>query len=148
MANSEIIYSQNDWDGLTRRQQLALMDEYYGNNSLYENTRVLKHYLSVWNEDLRPLRSPVHRSVEFFVAKVPAGEPVVAANNNQALVDTVQKILEWSNFQVMKPVQVRNLGKYGDLFRKVVTEGNKVWHEMIETADVTDYQVRLTWFHD
>jgi hypothetical protein len=140
MANSDIIYPQIDWDGLSRRQQISLMDEYYSNNTLYENTRILKHYLSVWNEDLRPLRSPVHRSVEFFVAKVPAGEPVIAANDNQALVDTISTIMEWSNFQVIKPVQVRNLSKYGDLFRKVVTENGKVWHEMVDTADVTDFK--------
>ena len=41
MANAQIIYSQFDWEGLTRRQQLGLMDEYYADLNLYETTRVL-----------------------------------------------------------------------------------------------------------
>jgi len=47
MADSNVIYAQHDWDSLTRREQLDLMDEYYGNNSLYESTRLLKYYLGV-----------------------------------------------------------------------------------------------------
>lgn len=141
MAQSNIIYPQFAWNGLTRRQQLSLMDEYYGNNDLYENTRILRHYLGVWNEDIRPLRSPVHRSVEFFTAKVAAGEPTISAyNKNQALHDAIEQIMDWSNFQVMKPLHVRNMAKYGDLFRKVVSESGKVWHEMVDTADVQDFK--------
>lgn len=141
MANSNIIYPQMDWDRLTRRQQLGLMDEYYSNNTLYENTRILRHYLGVWKEDMRPLRSPVHRSVEFFVAKVALGEPVVSVyNKKQAVADAIKNIMEWSNFQLTKNSQVRSMSKYGDLFRKVVSENGKVWHEMVETEDVTDFQ--------
>lgn len=140
MAQSNIIYSQFDWEGLTRRQQIGLMDEYYTDLNLYETTRVLKHYLGVWSEDLRPLRTPVHRSVEFFTSKVAMGEPTISAyNKNQALADAIAQVMDWSNFQIQKPLQIRTMAKYGDVFRKAVSENGKVWHEMVETSDVTDY---------
>jgi hypothetical protein len=138
MANSDIIYSQHDWDSLERRAQLDLMDEYYSNNSLYESTRLLKHYLAVWNEDIRPLRSPVNRSVEFFVSKIAIGEPAIASKG-AGVVDAVTKVMEWSNFQIQKPLQVRTMSKFGDLFRKVVSENGKVWHEIVDTKEVTAF---------
>jgi hypothetical protein len=139
MANSDVIYSQFDWGSLSRKEQLSLMDEYYSNNSLYEATRLLKHYLSVWNEDIRPLRTPVHRSVEFYTAKIAIGEPTVSSKS-QSVTDAVKQIMEWSNFQIQKPVQVRAMSKYGDLFRKVVSENGKVWHEIIDSNVVTDFK--------
>lgn len=139
-SNSNIIFPPLIWDGLTRKQQISLMDEYYSNNTLYQNTIVLRHYLGWWSEDLRPLRSPVHRSVEFFSSKVPMGEPVISSKTNPAITQSVSQILEWSNFQIVKSKQVRSMAKYGDLFRKVVSENGKVWHEMVETAYVTDYK--------
>lgn len=137
MANTDVIYGQHDWYSLPRRGQLDLMDKYYGNNILYETTRLIKSYLSVWNEDIRPLRTPVNRSVEFFVSKIAIGEPVISSKN-ASVIDAVKKILEWSNFQIQKPLQVRAMSKYGDVFRKVVSEDGKVWHEIIPTAEVVD----------
>lgn len=140
MANSNVIYSQFSFDNLSRREQLSLMDEYYSNNTLYETTRLLKYYMGVWNEDIRPLRTPVHRSVEFYVSKIAIGDGAISANNNQALADAISNVMDWSNFQIQKPVQIRNMSKYGDLFRKVVSENGKVWHEMVETSSVTDFK--------
>lgn len=139
MANDNVIYSQFSWVNMGHKEQLSLMDEYYGNNSLYEATRLLKYYLGVWNEDIRPLRTPVHRSVEFFVAKIAVGEPVVSANS-QAVADAAKQIMEWSNFQIQKPVHVREMSKYGDLFRKVVSENGKVWQEVVGASVVTDFK--------
>lgn len=141
MTNSDVIYSQFSWESLSHKEQLSLMDEYFGNNSLYEATRLLKYYLGVWNENIRPLRSPVNRSVGFYVSKVAVGEPKIAsANKSQAVVDAVSQILENSNFQTVKPLHVKAMSLYGDLFRKAVVVGGKPFHEMIETSSVTEFK--------
>lgn len=140
MANSSVVYAQYSWDKMSRKEQLEAMDIYYDNNSLYEATRLLKYYLGVWNEDIRPLRTPVHRSVEFYTSKIAVGEPsIFSKNNNQALLDAVARVLDWSNFQSVKSLQVRDMSKYGDVFRRIVSEGDKVWHEMVETEYVTGF---------
>jgi hypothetical protein len=139
MANSNVIYSQFEWASLPHKQQLSLMDEYYSNNALYEATRLLKYYLGVWNENIRPLRTPVHRSVEFFTSKIAVGEPAISADN-ASVRDAVAQIMEWSNFQIVKPVQIRQMSKYGDCWRKVVSENGKVWHELIDANVVTDFK--------
>lgn len=139
MANSDVVYSQFDWNNLSHKAQLDLMDTYYENSALYELTRLTQHYMGLWQEDLRPLRTPVHRSVEFFVGKVAVGEPVIASEN-KAVKDAVAQIMEWSNLQILKQDQIRNMSKYGDVFRKVVSENNKVWHEIIDNKVVTDFK--------
>ena len=105
---SDIIYGQFDFVKLPRTQQIDTLESYYSNNELYEATRLLKHYLGVWNEDLRPLRTPVQRSVGFYVAKIAIGEPKVSATN-PAVADAVAQIMENSNFQIVKPVQVQKM---------------------------------------
>jgi len=135
---SDIIYGQFDFVKLPRTQQIDTLESYYSNNELYEATRLLKHYLGVWNEDLRPLRTPVQRSVGFYVAKIAIGEPKVSATN-PAVADAVAQIMENSNFQIVKPVQVQKMSLHGDLFRKAVIEGEKPFHEVIETRHVTEY---------
>lgn len=135
---SDIIYGQFDFDKLPRTQQIDTLESYHANNDLYEATRILKHYLGVWNEDLRPLRTPVQRSVGFYVAKIAIGEPKVSATNS-AVVDAVSQIMENSNFQIVKPTQVHTMALHGDLFRKAVVENDKPFHEIIETRNVTEY---------
>lgn len=138
---NNIIYSQFSFSTLGHREQLDLMDVYYNNNDLYEATRILKYYLGVWNENIRPLRTPVHRSVEFYVSKIAIGEPAISAKNkNQSLVEAVTDVMEWSNFQIQKPQRVRMMSLQGDLFCKVVSSNDKVWHEMIDAKDVTDFK--------
>lgn len=142
MANiSYLLDSQFAWDGLSHREQMEMMDYYYDNNSLYEAVRLSKYYLGMWNENIRPLRTPVNRSVEFYVSKVAVGDPIISvASKNKALEDAISNVMEWSNFQIVKPVQIRSMSKYGDLFRKVVSENGKVWHEEIETEHVADFK--------
>ena len=140
MANTNIIYGQFDFENLPRREQLDLLESYYSNNDLYEATRILKYYLGVWNEDIRPLRTPVNRSVEFYVSKVAIGDPMISTNKNEPLKTAVAQVLEWSNFNIQKPLQVRKMSLHGDVFRKVVSENGKVWHEVMETAEITDFQ--------
>ncbi len=99
--NNQIVYAQFDFAKLSRKEQIALLNDYYSNNDLYETTRLLKYYLGVWNEDIRPLRTPVNRSVEFYVSKIAIGEPKISSKNkNQPVVDSVSQIMDWSNFQV------------------------------------------------
>ncbi len=140
MTSTPIVYAQYDFDKMSHKEQIGVLDMYYSNNSLYESTRLLKYYLGVWSEDIRPLRTPVQRSVEFYVSKIVIGEPKISAKSkNTALVQSIGDIMDWSNFQVQKPLHVRKMSLHGDLFRKVVSEGNKVWHEAIQTECVTSY---------
>lgn len=140
MAKANVINAQFDFDKLSRPAQIDLMEEYYNNNNLYESTRILKYLLGVWEEDKKPLRTPVHRSVEFYVAKICVGDAKVSAKSQQ-VTDAVNQILEWSNFNIVKPLQLRTMSKLGDLFRRVVSDrvSGKVWHEIVETKEVTDY---------
>lgn len=139
MANANIIYSQYEWENLSRAEQIEKLDTYYENNILYETERLLKYYMGLWNEDLRPLRTPVQRSVGFYESKICIGEPKVSTKNNTAVVDAVGQILEWSNFQIKKPEQIRGMALHGDIFRKVVSENGKVWHEAIVTKEVHSF---------
>ncbi len=136
MANSNIIYPQLDWSNLSRVEQIEKMDLYYSNNDAYEAARLLAYWNGTWNEDIRPIRTPVHRSVEFFVNKIAIGDPMVSAKN-QALTDAVGQILDWSNFQIQKPMQIRNMAKYGGSFRKAISQEKKVRFQSIETKEVT-----------
>ena len=135
---TDIIYSQFDFDKLSRPEQIDILEVYYANNSLYEATRMLKYYLGVWSEDIRPLRTPVQRSVGFYVAKIAIGEPKISSTN-ASVRDAVSQIMENSNFQVVKPLQVQRMALHGDLFRKAVVENGKPFHEVIETRNVTSY---------
>lgn len=138
MSTADIIYGQFDFDKLSRPEQIDLLEEYHANNSLYETTRLLKYYLGIWNEDIRPLRTPVQRSVGFYVAKIAIGEPKISSES-AAVRDAVSQIMENSNFQIVKALQIQKMALHGDVFRKAVVENGKPFHEVIETRFVTSY---------
>lgn len=114
---------------------MATQDRYtrlrrmYSNNDLYSG-----HPLP---EAMKPLRTAVNRSVEFYVAKVFPTRRMEVRAENSAVAEAVEKVQDWSNFEGQKPLWLRELSNLGDLFLKVNIGRGKVWVENIDPALVT-----------
>lgn len=119
------------------RVWMASQDRYfrlramYANNDLYDG-----HPLA---EAMKPLRTAVNRSVEFYVAKTFPSKKLEVRAEQQAVVDAIERVQTWSNFDGMKPAWLRTMALLGDLFLKVMTRNGKVWYELIEPELVTDF---------
>lgn len=125
--------------GLTPKQFMASMDEYYGNEDLYGYGSKEFYKQDGFEDILRALRTPVNRSVEFYVAKVAQGEPAVVSDNAQ-IIQPIKDFNKWSNAGSLRQVVKRQLALYGDAFQRIVIEDNKVYKEHLDTRFVTDFE--------
>jgi len=113
--------------------------EYYDNNGLYQVTQNAAYYNSTWVESMKPIRTVVNRSVEFYVSKVASGESYIATDN-PSVRDAVEQVWKWSNFDTQKQLAVRYLALYGDLFIKLNTSTDKVTFQIIEPQHVSSFK--------
>ena len=123
---------------LTPEQKYIKVKAMYDNNGLYDEVKRFSDNQNVWLEALKPLRTVVHRSVEFYVAKLIPDIQIVT--DKEVIRDTVTKFYKWSNFKAKKQTICRDLALYGDLFLKVVGNENKVYFENIQPKHVTDFE--------
>ena len=117
---------------------------YYDQNGLYQDLMATSFYLDQWHESMQPLYNPCHRSVEFFVAKILPGmlpEALLILTDNDTIVEPIRDIWRWSNLNQQKPVAIRWLSIYGDLFIHPVTneDMDKVYLQFIRPEYVTDW---------
>lgn len=115
----------------------AKLESLYSNNGAYNNVARAGYYNNKWVETIKPLRTVVNRSVEFYVSKILSGSHV--STDNVSLLEAVEQINKWSNFNSKKKTYSRNLSLLGDLFIKVNNDENKIWHEEIKSKHVTDF---------
>lgn len=141
----------------TWRDHYGLLHAYYKNNGLYDELRVALG--EVGAGDLRSLRNPAYRVVEFYAAKLwpgslPGALPIEA--DNEAIIEPIEQVWAWSNWGSEKQAVARSFPMYGDLFVKIATRQNgagkieRVYMQSIEPADVTamdtDERGYLTYF--
>jgi len=112
----------------------------YYDNAPYAGVQATSHWQGQWLEAIKPLRTSVHRSVEFFVARLCQGELVISADK-EAAQDSIEQFLKWSNFESKKRTYIRSLALFGDLFLKVVSTRKKIYSESIDPRNVTDFKV-------
>jgi len=116
------------------------LQEYYDNNDLYEATQAYSHEQGKWVEAIKPLKTCVNRSVEFYVSRLCKDKVVVTAED-EAVEEAVEQFLKWSNFESKKRPYVRSMALLGDLFLKVVSNPSKVYAEMVDPSHVTSFSV-------
>jgi hypothetical protein len=127
------------WNSLTRREKITLLNEYYDNNGLYEKDAYNAYYFDEWLEAIKPYRNPTHRSVEFFAARLLQGSPKITAKNENVRA-SIQQFLGWSNFDGVKRAMLRKDALQGNLFIKVLFDGEKIYQDALEIETVTDFE--------
>lgn len=100
---------------LSNKEKYDLLDEYYENNELYDSIQNYAYQQGLWVESMKPLRNPVHRSVEFFASKLLPGEVRVVAKTD-SVKSAIEQFHKWSNLQSQKAVLNRQLSLYGDMY--------------------------------
>lgn len=128
--------------------QYNMLRAYYLNNGVYEVIDAMFAGLGVKRQELRPLRNPAFRVVEFYAAKLwpgnlPAALPIIT--DNQAIVAPIQQVWTWSNWSSEKQAAARWFACYGDMFLKVATRDNvlgnptRVFIQNLEPQYVTEF---------
>lgn len=130
-----------DRNSQSPQQRMEMLDLYYSCNDLYENEAQMAYWRNEWLEAIKPLRTPVHRSVDFYAAKLCQGSPnVQVSSKNQATMDAVDAILKNSNFMGQKSGMLRKNALYGNTFLKSVFNGEKVYFTKLDAKNVTDFE--------
>ena len=128
--------------GLPQKQLFQKLWDYYSNNGLYEGVQAQSYSQNKWLEAFKPLRTPVNRSVEFYVSKMLSGDVTISAQSKMSQ-EAIEQVWKWSNFDAQKQVLSRFLALTGNLFVKVVNDESKVWFENIPPSQVTDFKTDL-----
>lgn len=115
------------------------LQTYYDNNDLYYSIQKHKYEQGEWFENIKPFKTPVNRSVEFYTSRLCQNE-VTISTVSEKVSEAVKQVLKWSNFSSQKRMMVRGMSLFGDLFIKVVSTKDKVYSENIEPKYVTDFK--------
>lgn len=127
---------------LVKPELYILLKDMYDNNNLYSGLSKAAVIDSTFLEALKPYRTVVNRSVEFFVAKVFPTTDMLPSADNEAIIEPIQQIATWSNFAGKKQLYIRNLAMFGDLFLKinVNNQSGQAYYESIDPMNVTDFE--------
>jgi hypothetical protein len=129
-------------DSLSPNELYERMDQYYANaESLYGDAASAGFWTNTWVEAIKPIRTCVNRSVEFFVSKIAPGDLsyLTVVTENESVKEAIEQVYKWSNFGSQKQLAVRKLALYGDLFMKVANGDGKVYFEIIDPVNVTAF---------
>jgi hypothetical protein len=124
------------------QRQYAKNELYYGGIGVYDDASMAAYGLSKWTEALKPLRNVCHRSVEFYATKMLTGNvQIVTGEEGDAhpLLDAINQVLTWSNFNEKKQLYTRDLSKLGDLWWKVMVEEDKVYLQQVPAENVVEF---------
>jgi len=128
------------------RTQYDYLRAYYLNNGLYDQLRAGVGY--GYDEQIKSLRNPAFRVVEFYAAKtwpgpLPSSLPILA--DRPIIIPAIEQIWAWSNFGAQKQDIARSFPQYGDMFLKVATRAdergfvNRVFIQNLQPQTVTDF---------
>jgi hypothetical protein len=118
----------------------ALLKAYYYNNSLYDRMTTLLGSVGEATSEIKGLRNPAFRTVEFYVGHVWNGELTIdPESTTDTLITDMNTIWDWCNWKQRKSLAVRWCSLYGDLFIKVVRDdpGNHVGFQLINPETVS-----------
>lgn len=111
----------------TPAQMYAALQLYYLNNGLYDAVSQSLQENGIWTEAMKGLKNPAFRVVEFYVSKIWAGklpDALPILTDNDAIIDPIHKIWEWSNWSQKKQVFVRQFATFGDALGKVAVRND------------------------
>lgn len=122
MAEYASVAAHTQYAG-SHREFLDLLRAYYFNNGLYEILRAAMYDIGAEAQELRALRNPAFRVVEFYAAKLwpgtlPGALPLTLPEDSP-LRPAIQQIWDWSNFSQNKQAMARQLAMYGESYLKV-----------------------------
>jgi hypothetical protein len=126
--------------GLSQKELYKKLWDYYNNNSLYGNLQAVSRELGQWIEPIKGLATVTNRSTEFYVSKIISGSLAVTAKND-VVKTSIEQVWKWSNFDSQKQVFSRFISLTGNLFVKVANDESKVFFNMIDPENVTDFEV-------
>lgn len=123
------------------QQRMEMLDIYYDNNDLYEDESSTAYWLEEWLETIKPFRTPVHRSIEFYASKMCQGKPKVQvlSKNNQTLA-SVEQVLADSNFMGQKGGWLRKNALYGNTFLKCNFNGEKTFITKLDAKTISNFE--------
>ena len=110
------------------RQYYQELKAYYLGNGLYEFINQALSATRITNKDVKPLKNPANRVVEFYAALLWPGHdlsvsmPILASN--EAILEPIANIQKWSNFANNKQLAARQFAALGDMFIKCNTKLN------------------------
>lgn len=135
-------------DVLTWRQQYDILRSYYYNNSLYDALRTQHSALAIPDIALKSLRNPIPLVVEFYAdllwpGVLPGALPI--ETNNERILDPIDQLWRWSNWNVEKQALARTFPLLGDMFLKIATRldrlgEQRVYMQSIDPGDVTTFE--------
>lgn len=109
----------------------------YDGNGVYDDIAYTANLMGIPVEAIKPLRTVVNRSVEFYVSRILPNPTVVS--ENEAVKQAIEQFYKWSNFKSKKQVLCRNLSLYGDLFLKVASDESKIYFENLNPRYVSEF---------
>lgn len=129
----------NDTDDVFEKYKK--LEALYLNNGAYNDIQRLAYQTGEWLEAIKAIKTPVNRSVEFYVTNILAGAEV--SSKNASVLDAINQFIKWSNFDAKQKTFSRSLALYGDLFVKVTTDDaySKVYQEEISAKNVTSFEL-------
>lgn len=144
---------QNDPKEVPWRDQYTMLRSFYLSNGTYD---VLQAYFAgrgFKDHELKELRNPAYRVVEFYATKLwpgklPEALPIEA--ENEAILPMIEQVWQWSNWGVEKQVAARWFAVYGDMFLKISTNADadtdevdptRVFIQNLDPRYVTDFDV-------
>lgn len=140
---------------LPTRELYRLLWAYYQNNGLYETLAdEVSRVSSASAKDLRAIRNPANRVVEFYATKIWPGEldkALVIETDNDSIIDPLQQVWTWSNWASRKQRFIRWFATLGEGFIKTVSTADqkRVYHQVLDPTWVTDFDTDergyLTW---
>jgi len=100
---------------------------YYMSNGAYEILNELTT-TRISNKDIKPLRNPANRVVEFYAALLWPGHDLETdmpiAAEKDVILDPIYQIYKWSNFATRKQRAARSFATLGDMVIKINTKKN------------------------
>lgn len=133
------------------REYYRLLRAYYNNNGLYDIINQEMEATRITNKDMKPLRNPANRTVEFYAAKLwpgvlPDALPIITEDNDD-IIPLIHQVWQWSNLTAVKQRAARWFATYGDFFIKVATRADQtgkvtaVYEQIIKPEYVTDFDM-------
>jgi hypothetical protein len=130
------------------REQYRMLEAMYKLNGVYEILAQMFQGSTIAGKDMRNLRSPAFRVVEFYASKTWPGmlpDALPIETKNKKIVEPIQQVWVWSNWSLEKQTCVRWFATFGDLFLKVATDAEpgesatRVFLQNIKPEYVSDF---------
>ncbi|MEO0594556.1 MAG: phage portal protein, partial [Chloroflexota bacterium] len=127
----------------------------YADNTIYDS--LVNSYANTYKKQeslykyIRGLRNPVGRLVQMEASKVFGGVidyqdfqtgAIMLKGVDDTLTDAIRSVLQWSNFQTLKTLWVREGATMGDVALKIIddTQRGKVRMEILDPRKIADVQ--------